>query len=64
MTAATPRLLRASALVLGSAVPLDEERAGIIAAVTGCRCEFADYDDAGRAVRRWFAVMGEPGARH
>jgi hypothetical protein len=50
--------------VLGSAVPLDEERAEIIAAVTGCRCELADYDGAGRAVRRWFAVMGEPGARH
>jgi|KBSSwiStaDraftv2_1062776.scaffolds.fasta_scaffold61051_5 hypothetical protein len=23
-----------------------------------------DYDDAGRAVRRWFATMAEPGARH
>ena len=57
-------LLRAAALVLGSAMPLEPERAEIIAAVTGCRCELADYDDAGRAVRCWFAQMAEPGARH
>ena len=24
----------------------------------------SDYDDAGRAVRRWLALMAEPGARH
>ena len=41
-------LLRAAALVLGSNIPLDEKLAETI----------------GRAVRRWFALMGEPGARH
>jgi hypothetical protein len=57
-------LLRASALVVSSAVPLHEERAATIAALTGWRGELADYDDAGRAVRRWFGVRAEPGARH
>jgi hypothetical protein len=49
-------LLRAPALVMGSTVPLDEDRAEALAALTGCACELADYDDAGRAVRRWFAL--------
>jgi hypothetical protein len=57
-------LLRAAALVMGSAVPLDEEKAGVIALLTGCTCVLANYDDAGRAIRRWFAMMGEPDARH
>ena len=57
-------LLRASALVLGSSIPLDEAHADTIAALTGTDCELVDYDDAGRAIRRWFALMGEPGARH
>jgi hypothetical protein len=57
-------LLRAAALVMGSAVPLDEEKAGIIALLTGCPCALEDYDDAARTVRRWFALMAEPGARH
>jgi hypothetical protein len=57
-------LLRAAALVLGSTIPLDEAHADTIAALTSCTCDLADYDDAGRAVRRWFATMAEPGARH
>jgi hypothetical protein len=57
-------LLRASALVLGSSIPLEGERAGTIALLTGCTCTLEDYDDAGRAVRRWFALKGEPGVRH
>jgi hypothetical protein len=57
-------LLRAAILVLGSAVPLAPERAEAIAELTGCACEVLDYDDAGRAVRRWFALMAEPGTRH
>jgi hypothetical protein len=57
-------LLCASALVLGSSIPLDEERAEVIAALTGCSCVLADYDDGARAVRRWFALMAERGARH
>jgi hypothetical protein len=56
-------LLRAAGLVIGSTVPLDPERALVIAALTGCSCELADYD-AGRAVRRWFALMEVDGARH
>ena len=55
-------LLRAAALVLGSNIPLDEKLAETLADLTTAICE--DYDDAGRAVRRWFALMGEPGARH
>jgi hypothetical protein len=40
-------------------------RAFIIAEVTGTCCEtLQDYDDAGRAMRRWFALTVEPGARH
>jgi hypothetical protein len=57
-------LLRAAQMVAGSAIELDQERAFIIVELTGAICELADYDDAGRAVRRWFALMGEPGARH
>jgi hypothetical protein len=57
-------LLRASDLVLGTLVPLDEDRADTIAALTGCAHVLVDYDDAARAVRRWFALMAEPGARH
>lgn len=57
-------LLRAAGVVIGSTVPLDPEHAEAIAELTGCACELVDYDDAGRAVRRWFATMREPGARH
>jgi hypothetical protein len=57
-------LLRAADWVRGSSIPLDLEHAEGIAELTGCSCALQDYDDAGRAVRRWFAVMGEPGARH
>jgi hypothetical protein len=57
-------LLRASALVMGSDIPLDEEKAEAIAALTGCPYVLEDYGDAARAVRRWFATMAEPGARH
>ncbi|HEY7548307.1 MAG TPA: hypothetical protein VH913_02185 [Hyphomicrobiaceae bacterium] len=57
-------LLRTATLVMGSAVLLDEERAGVIALLTGCTCVLEDYDDAARAVRRWFATTAEPGARH
>jgi hypothetical protein len=57
-------LLRAAGNVLGSTVALDSEHAEAIAELTGCTCDLADYDDAGRAVRRWFALMAEPGARH
>ena len=57
-------LLRAAGNVLGSSIPLDPAHAEAFAALTGCTWVLEDYDDAGRAVRRWFALMGEPGARH
>jgi hypothetical protein len=57
-------LLRAAGMVIGSTIPLDPEHAEAIAELTGTTCELLDYDDAGRAVRRWFAQMAEPGARH
>jgi hypothetical protein len=58
-------LLRATSMVVGSSIELDPERAFIVAELTGtCLEVLQDYDDAGRAVRRWFAQMQEPGARH
>jgi hypothetical protein len=57
-------LLLAANLVAGSATELDPKCASIVAGLTGCTYELADYDDAGRAVRRWFATMAQPGARH
>jgi hypothetical protein len=52
-------LLRAAGLVIGSTIPLDPEHAEAIAKLTGTTCELADYDDGGRAIRRWFAMMDE-----
>jgi hypothetical protein len=57
-------MLQASLRVLGSALPLDEEKAKVMAALTGCTTVLVDYDDAARAVRGWFALVAEPGARH
>jgi hypothetical protein len=57
-------LLCAATSVIGSFVPIDPMRADTIAELTGRSWEIKDYDDAGRAIRRWFAQMGEPGARH
>lgn len=57
-------LLSAAGMVAGSAIPLHPVLAAGIAKLTGCACQLLDYGDAGRAVRRWFAVMAEPGARH
>jgi hypothetical protein len=57
-------LLRAAGMVIGSIIALDPEHALVLTELTGCTCELVDYDDAGRAVRRWFATMAEPGARH
>lgn len=57
-------LLEAAGMVIGSTIPLDPEHARAIADLTGATCELVDYDDAGRAIRRWFATIAEPGARH
>ena len=56
--------VRARPLV-GSNIPLDAEVAEVVTDLTGTSGdELVDYDDAGRAVRRWFALTWEPGARH
>jgi hypothetical protein len=58
-------LLGAACMLVGSAAELDAERAFIIAELTGTCCEtLQDYDDAARAIKHWFALMAEPGARH
>jgi hypothetical protein len=58
-------LLCAACKLVGSAAELDPERAFIVAELTGTCCEtLQDYDDAARAIRRWFATTAEPGARH
>ena len=57
-------LLCAAALVIGTRIPLGPQHAKGIADLTGRGCKLVDYDDAGRAVRGWFATMQEPGARH
>jgi hypothetical protein len=54
-------LLRAAGLVLGSTIPLDDEHARAIAQLTGAIVKLATYDDAGRAVQRWFAAKAEVG---
>jgi hypothetical protein len=57
-------LLCAATAVIGTFVPIDPIRADTIAELTSCGWEIKDYDDAGRAIRLWFAQMREPGARH
>ena len=57
-------LLCAAGLMVGSTIALNSEIADIVADLTGTADELADYDDAARAVRRWFATCAEPGARH
>jgi hypothetical protein len=57
-------LLSAAALVLGCRIPLGPQHAKAIAELTGTDCELVDYDDAAKAIRRWFALMEEDGARH
>jgi hypothetical protein len=57
-------LLLAASAVRGSSIPLGREHAEAVAELTGCNHVLQDYDDAGRAVRLWFSVMGEPGVRH
>jgi hypothetical protein len=52
-------LRRAAGLVLGSTIPLDEEHARAIARPTGAIVRRKTYDDAGRAVERWFAAKQE-----
>jgi hypothetical protein len=57
-------LLRAAGLVRGSTILLDPEHATATARLTGAIVKLATYDDAGRAVQRWFAAREEAGARY
>ena len=52
-------LLRCAGLVVDFTIPLDPEHAAAITRLTGAIVKLATYDDAGRAVRRWFAAMEE-----
>jgi hypothetical protein len=54
-------LLRAAGLVLGSTILIDDEHARAIAELTGAIVKLRSYDDAGRAVQRWFAAKEEAG---
>ena len=57
-------LLRAAGLVMGATIPLDPGHAAAIAELTGSIVKLENYDDAGRAVRRWFAAKEEAGVRY
>jgi hypothetical protein len=57
-------LARAAGRVLGSTITLDPEDAKAIARLTGAIVKLATYDDAGRAVQRWFAAMVEAGVTY
>jgi hypothetical protein len=57
-------LARAVDLVIGSTVPLDADYAMEISELTNSAVKLATYDDAGRAVQRWFAAMDEAGLRY
>jgi hypothetical protein len=59
------RLLQAAGRVIDCDLPIDHERADEVSLLTGnIDVEIETYSDAAHAIRRWFAVMGEPGARH
>jgi hypothetical protein len=45
-------------------MPLTREHADAISNLTGESIEVEDYADAGHAIRRWFAKMGEDARRH
>ena len=52
-------LLRGAGLVIGSTIPLDPDHAKAIAELTGAIVKLVTYDDAGRAVQRWYAAVEE-----
>jgi hypothetical protein len=57
-------LLRAAGLVRGCTISLDPDHARAIARLTGAIVKLATYDDAGRAVQRWFASKEEAGVMY
>jgi hypothetical protein len=59
------RLLQAAGKVIDCNLPIDPEHADEISVLTDhVDVEIETYSDAAHAIRRWFAIMGEPGARH
>ena len=58
-------LLQAAGKVIHCNLPIAAEHADRISALTDhLDIEIETYGDAARAIRRWFATMWEPGARH
>jgi hypothetical protein len=59
------RLLQAAGVIIDCELPMTREYADIVCGLTGTFDILIEtYGDAAHAIRRWFAVMGEPGARH
>jgi hypothetical protein len=54
-------LLRAAGLVRGCGIELDPDHARAIARLTGAIVKLVSYEDAGRAIQRWFAAKAEAG---
>ena len=57
-------LLQAAGKVIDCHLPLAPEHAAHVSALTAEPIEIETYSDAAHAIRRWFATMREPGARH
>ena len=58
-------LLQAAGKVIDCDLPIAPEHADTISKMTDhLDIEIETYGDAAHAIRRWFAMMGEPGARH
>jgi hypothetical protein len=58
-------LLRAAAMVIECNLPMHRELADIVCGLTGnFDILIETYSDAAYAIRRWFALMEEDGARH
>ena len=57
-------LLQAAGMVIDCTLPIDRARADLVFGLTCEPIEIETYADAGHAIRRWFATMREPGARH
>lgn len=59
------RLLQAAGKVIDCGLPIAPEHADTISRLTDhLDIEIETYSDAAHAIRRWFALTREPGARH
>jgi hypothetical protein len=58
-------LLQAAGKVVDCNLRIDAEHADTISELTdNLNIEIETYSDAAHSIRRWFATMKEPGARH